>query len=100
MVSPPMGAWSRKPSRWHGPARCVATLALLAGGVAGRVAAAQTSDERSGLPLRLTIDAPAACPDSGALLAQVKEYASRVREAGRAYARRGTVAAITAREAA
>jgi hypothetical protein len=81
MVSPPMGAWSRKPSRWRGPTRCVATLALLAGGVRGRVAAAQTADERSGLPLRLTVDAPAGCPDSAALLVQVKEYSTRVRDA-------------------
>jgi hypothetical protein len=45
------------------------------------VAAAQTPDDGAGLPLRLTIDVPAGCPDRATFLAQVRAYATRVREA-------------------
>jgi|HubBroStandDraft_1064217.scaffolds.fasta_scaffold04977_3 hypothetical protein len=54
-------------------------LAVLALG--GNVAAAQPVDSGSGLPLRLTVDAPAGCVDGPGLLARVRSYAPRVREA-------------------
>jgi hypothetical protein len=46
-----------------------------------RVGAAQPSAGGSPLPIRLTVDAPAGCPDRAEFLAQVKGYAARVREA-------------------
>jgi hypothetical protein len=56
---------------------------VLAAGLAlgEQVGAAQPSAEGSPLPIRLTVDAPAGCPDRAAFLAQVKAYAARAREA-------------------
>jgi len=74
---------ARKAWRRGAAGRRLASLGCLAGLFCSHVAMAQTGQtgQGSGLPLRLTIDAPAGCPDRATFLAQVKGYAARVREA-------------------
>jgi hypothetical protein len=61
------------------PSRLAAALASLA--VLTSPAAAHASHSDARLPLRLTMDAPAECPDRQAFLQQLQARSSRIREA-------------------